>query len=67
MSAVQQVLADLEAGHRIGTDNRTGEKYGTNKIPDIIYKLRRRGIKVKTHTKQVKHRGTVKQVAEYSL
>lgn len=67
MSAVSEVLADLKRGHVIGTDNLTAMKYGTNKLPDIIYKLRKRGIVIETIEKVVKHRGRTKKVAEYRM
>lgn len=68
MSATNQVLADLQAGHIIGTDNHTASLYGTNKIPDVIYKLRRKGHVIETMEKIIKKsNGTVKKVAEYRL
>lgn len=67
MTATTQVLRALENGSVIGTDNATAALYGTNKIPDVIYKLRKRGHQIETLTKNVKHRGVSKKVAQYRL
>lgn len=66
-TATSKVLADLKRGEIIGTDNFTASRYGTNKIPDVIYKLRRKGHVIETMTKTVRHRGITKKVAEYRL
>lgn len=67
MSATSMVLNDLKKGHIIGTDNVTASTYGTNKIPDVIYKLRKRGHVIETLEKQVISRGVTKKVAEYRM
>lgn len=67
MSAVNQMLSDLENGHTIGTDNATASRYGVNKVPDVIYKLRRKGISIETVDKLIMKNGKPKKVAEYRM
>ena len=67
MSANAMVLADLQKGLVIGTDNTTCARYGTNNISDCIYQLRNRGHDIITVPIVVNHRGKNKKVALYRM
>tara|TARA_R110000850_G_scaffold14249_1_gene45731 strand:+ start:793 stop:1026 length:234 start_codon:yes stop_codon:yes gene_type:complete len=73
MSANSMVLADLQRGLIIGTDNATCSRYGVNKIPDVMYQLRHQlrvsnpELTIKTLDKYIIRNGKRKKVAMYRL
>lgn len=64
---LNEVLAYMQSGNRI-TSMKAIEKFGATRLSDIIFKLRKRGYNITTHTIIGKNRygGTVKY-AEYEL
>lgn len=67
MSATEKMEQLLRSGQTVGTSLKWCMMLGTNQVPDIARKLKRKGLNIQTSYEPVKRNGRTIRVARYWL
>ena len=67
MNREQRMIKMLLTGAKVGTDNATCHKIGTNQIPDVARSLRNKGVDLRDVTVRVTRFGRKVNAKQYFL